>query len=134
MKKLVALVGLGLLLGFVAIGANKQDGDKTAKPQSKLQVKDVPKEDADSKTKNKDAVDKKDTKSAEEMAAAENELTQSQLRAIDLLKQAGDEAASISDARSGARMQATAADQLWERDRDFSRKLFESAFDIAVKY
>src|SRR4051812_1658998 len=55
-------------------------------------------------------------------------------RALDLLRQAGDEASNISDARQAARLQARVANLLWDHDREMAVKLFESAFDIAIRY
>ncbi len=67
-------------------------------------------------------------------ADAKAELPLLQQRGLLLIVQSGDEAASLSDKRTAARLQATAADTLWDHDQEKARTLFQNAFETALKY
>jgi hypothetical protein len=69
-----------------------------------------------------------------ERQSAEPELSALQQRGLGLLRQAGEEAASLDDRRSAARIQAVVADTLWEHDAEMARALFQKAFDAALAY
>ena len=49
-----------------------------------------------------------------------------------LIRQAAEEAALLDDRRSSAKIQAHAADALWNQDTEYARKLFVRAFDRAI--
>jgi len=55
-------------------------------------------------------------------------------RGIDLLRQAGDEASSLSDPYSIARIKAAAGDALWESDQELARQFFRDAFEAALTH
>ena len=96
--------------------------------KAKSEVKQTPKSTAPEK-----GIDKgKEPSKAE--SDTEAELSLVRRRALDLLRQAGDEASNISDGRQAARLQSKAADLLWDHDRETAQKFFESAFDIAIRY
>lgn len=71
---------------------------------------------------------------AKDKEAAELEATTLQQRGLGLIRQAAEEAATLDDRRSGARILAAAADLLWERDQDQARQLFEQAFETALAH
>lgn len=81
-------------------------------------------------TNAKDKPEKKDV----EAVAEKPELTPQQERSLLLLEQAAGEAASLSDKRAIARLQAAAADALWPQRPDKARELFRSAFDFAARH
>ncbi len=62
------------------------------------------------------------------------ELTQRQERSLLLLEQSASDAASLSNKRIVARLQAAAAEALWDHRPDQARELFRSAFDFANKH
>jgi hypothetical protein len=72
----------------------------------------------------------KDTKSAN--AEMEDEAAQRRTVAIQLVTTLADEARTFKDQTRRARVQARAADVLWETDPDRSRELFHRAWDAAV--
>src|SRR5205814_1661164 len=57
-----------------------------------------------------------------------------QQRGIDLVKDAGEEAAKLDDRRSAARIQAAAGEALWPFDKEVAQKFFRSAFEAALTY
>ena len=67
-------------------------------------------------------------------APAENQAASLRQRALGLLRSAGEEAAGLDDRLASARIQAAAADALWEHDQDRARKLFQSSFETAILY
>lgn len=69
-------------------------------------------------------------KKAEEKA----ELTPQQERSLLVLEQAASDAASLSNKRIIAKLQAAAAAALWDHRPDQARELFRSAFDFANKH
>lgn len=76
-----------------------------------------------------------ETKSAAEAKLeAEAELTAAQQRGLGLIAEAAQEAAGFTDKRSGALIQAQAADLLWKHDAPSARELFEKAFEQAIQY
>ena len=133
MKRIIVLIAISACSGVIAAGMIRQDPGTATKQVVPVSKTDKAASDDKGKEKTKTPA-KKDAKTTEEEPAAEAELTHYQTRALDLLRQAGDEAATITDGRSAARTQASAADQLWDRDRDYSKKLFQNAFDIAIRY
>jgi hypothetical protein len=79
------------------------------------------------------ARDKPEKKSS--VAGAEKpELTPQQERSLLLLEQAATEAASLSDKRAIAKLQAAAADALWPHRPDKAGELLRSAFDFAARH
>jgi hypothetical protein len=79
------------------------------------------------------------TKPASEEGAAlkvENKpnLAELRQRGIDLAQQVGEEANGIDDRRSGAIIQAVAADVLWPHRKEPARDLFRRAFETAANY
>ena len=71
---------------------------------------------------------------AKDKEAAELEATILQQRGLGLIRQAAEEAATLDDRRSGARILAAAADLLWERDQDQARQLFGQAFETSLAH
>src|SRR5581483_9778045 len=62
-------------------------------------------------------------------ADAKAELPLLQQRGLLLIVQSGDEAASLSDKRTAARLQATAADTLWDHDHETALKYYRETGD-----
>jgi len=117
LRNLIASL-LIILLTF-SVFAQQTSGQK---PQSK----------SGDKTTTDPEASKKDKATKEAEAAEEASLLRQ--RGLELLRQAGDEASTISDGRTGSKLQTKAADILWDYDQDTARKYFESAFDIAARY
>ena len=65
---------------------------------------------------------------------AEPELTPQQLRALSLVREAAQEAGKLDDKRSGATIQAKAADLLWPHDQVAAKELFAKAFDTGLAH
>jgi len=51
-----------------------------------------------------------------------------------LVRQAAEDALTLDDRRSAARIRTAAASALWQADRDYARDLFRKTFDSAVAY
>lgn len=73
----------------------------------------------------------KPPKSEEVSAEADAEAEQQRTMAISLLTSLADEARSFKDQTRRARVQARAADVLWETDQERARELFKRAWDSA---
>ena len=67
-------------------------------------------------------------------AAENHSLTDQQRNAVELLREAGDEAGAVTEKFRAALLQAKIADQLWRYDKVAARKLFEDAYDAAEQY
>ena len=67
-------------------------------------------------------------------APAEAEISALEVRGIELIREAGREAASLPDRRQAVRIQASAADSLWKHDESSARSFFQQAFDNASTY
>src|SRR5882724_5950921 len=122
MKSLIICVAI-CLVSLPSLAQEKTTSDQT---------KSDPTQDQKSATKEKGKDNGKEANKAESETEGDGSLIRR--RALDLLRQAGDEASNISDGREAARLQSRAADLLWDHDRETSRKFFESAFDIALRY
>ena len=75
-------------------------------------------------------------KAASEVRAAstEAELSSLEQRGIELIREAGREAATLQDRQQAVRIQASAADALWKHDESSARNFFSHAFDNASSY
>src|ERR1051326_7789252 len=113
-KNLALLMALSLVFTPAAFGAAQE------KPPAAQKVKQ-----ADEKSQEDKESEKK---------AAEEEASALQQRGIEILRSAADEAVSLDDRRSAARVQANAADVLWPRDAEHAREIFQKAFDAAVMH
>jgi len=113
-KKLVLLIALSLVFTPTAFTAaqEKPPAAQKAKP-----AEEKSKEDKESEKK-----------------AAEEAASVLQQRGIEIIRGAAQEAVSLDDRRSAARVQANAADVLWPRDEDNAREIFQKAFDSAVAH
>jgi|GEM_PF-1840118 len=134
MKTYCLFIALCVALAFTASAAAQQKPAKTnkAQPPAEAESKDK-KSEADAKDKKE--ADKKDAEAeAKEKKDAELEASLLQQRGLGLIRQAADDAVGLEDRRGAVRVQATAADVLWERDEERARKLFQSAFEMAVSY
>src|SRR5215831_18969594 len=98
--------------------------------QEKSKGNTQPRKSSDAETAKKEKA-RKDADAAEEASLLRQ-------RGISLLRQAGDDAATIAvnldDGLTACRLVIKAADLLWDGDQVAARKFFESAFDIAIKY
>lgn len=93
--------------------------------QQKPATPPKPKPSADAEKKEPEKKDEK---------GVEAELSPLQQRGLALARQAGDDAVSLDDKRSAARIQAAAADLFWPREQEYARKLFQRAYDAASAY
>lgn len=82
-------------------------------------------------SKTKPHIDKEKINNQNEKTAKDGDLTL-QKRGIDILLQAGEEAAAIDDRPTSVRIQLMAADALWKHDQNHARQLFQQAFDLAM--
>lgn len=113
-KNLAWLMALSLVCTPAAFGAAQE---KPPASQKAKQAEEKGKEDKESEKK-----------------AAEEEASALQQRGIEIIRSAAQEAVSLDDRRSAARVQANAADVLWPRDEDHARQIFQKAFDAAVMH
>src|SRR5258708_4585083 len=126
MMRNLTIVFIIVILSFPAARIIGQEKPKTD-TQSKSETKPVSTSDAvkdNSNPGNKE----KNKEETEEQASILRQ------RGLLLLRQSGEEASGISDGRMASQVQSKAADLLWDYDKVAARKLFESAFDIAVRY
>jgi hypothetical protein len=118
MKILFLLIALSWSLALVTPSAAQQPRTSGREPQ--------PPSKAESKIK-------KSTE-AEVPGLQQRDLSPIRQAAEIFLRQAAEDAASLDDRRSAVRTQGTAADALWNRDREYARRLFQRAFDAAITY
>lgn len=80
------------------------------------------------------SVKKPDQRKSEQDSISKNELSQSQLLGLNLVRGAAFDAISLRDKRQSALIQARAADLLWSYDELVAKELFGSAFESGTNY